>query len=183
VEFAYNATRAIGIEHNPFEANFGFSLREPPGMMFNIRPSIPVSQDATKRLELLQEIYALVRTVLQTTRMRCKLVHNRRQHRTYSFEETRCQSLQSISSFEDNLVVSCVIDHLDVYTFEEQIGKHGYILRLRATFRLHPVIHVDKLRLCSTTSLRPAVPITVPKGDNEEFDVSHISLVCSKSFR
>jgi hypothetical protein len=25
VEFAYNATRAVGIEHAPFEANFGFS--------------------------------------------------------------------------------------------------------------------------------------------------------------
>jgi hypothetical protein len=24
-EFAYNASRALGIEHTPFEANFGFS--------------------------------------------------------------------------------------------------------------------------------------------------------------
>jgi hypothetical protein len=27
--FAYNATRPLGIEHTPFEANFGFSLEEP----------------------------------------------------------------------------------------------------------------------------------------------------------
>jgi hypothetical protein len=30
VEFAYNAFCALGIEHTPFEANFGFSLEEPP---------------------------------------------------------------------------------------------------------------------------------------------------------
>jgi putative transposase len=47
VEFAYNASRALGIEHTPFEANFGFSPEEPPDLLFNTRPSIPVSQDAT----------------------------------------------------------------------------------------------------------------------------------------
>jgi hypothetical protein len=47
VEFAYNAFRALGIEHTPFEASFGFSPKEPHDLLFNIRPSIPVSQDAT----------------------------------------------------------------------------------------------------------------------------------------
>jgi transposase InsO family protein len=65
LEFAYNASRALGIEHTPFEANFGFSLEEPPDLLFSMRPSIPVSQDATKRLKLLQEIHTLVRSVLQ----------------------------------------------------------------------------------------------------------------------
>jgi hypothetical protein len=46
VEFAYNASRALGIEHTPFEANFGFSHEEPPHLLFSMRPSIPVSQDA-----------------------------------------------------------------------------------------------------------------------------------------
>jgi hypothetical protein len=65
VEFAYNAFRALGIEHTPFEANFRFSLEEPPNFLFNMRPSIPVSQDASERLRLLQEVHALVRSVLQ----------------------------------------------------------------------------------------------------------------------
>jgi hypothetical protein len=47
VEFAYNASRALGIEHTPFEANLGFSLEEPPYLLLSMRPSIPVSQDAT----------------------------------------------------------------------------------------------------------------------------------------
>jgi putative transposase len=47
VEFAYNASRALGIEHTPFEANFGFSPEEPLDFLFSMRPSIPVSQDAT----------------------------------------------------------------------------------------------------------------------------------------
>jgi putative transposase len=46
VEFAYNASRALGIEHTPFEANFGFSHEEPLDLLFSMRPSIPFSQDA-----------------------------------------------------------------------------------------------------------------------------------------
>jgi putative transposase len=53
VEFAYNAFRALGIEHTPFEANFGFSPEEPLDPLFSMRPSIPASQDATKRLRVL----------------------------------------------------------------------------------------------------------------------------------
>jgi hypothetical protein len=47
VELAYNASRALGIEYTPFEANFGFSPEEPRDLLFNMRPSIPISQDAT----------------------------------------------------------------------------------------------------------------------------------------
>jgi hypothetical protein len=65
VEFAYNASRALGIEHTPFEANFGFSPEEPPDLLFNMRASIPISQNASKRLRLLQEVHALVRSVSQ----------------------------------------------------------------------------------------------------------------------
>jgi transposase InsO family protein len=65
VKFAYNASRALGIEHTPFEANFGFSPEEPPDLMFSMRPSIPVSQDAAERFRLLQEVHTLVRSVLR----------------------------------------------------------------------------------------------------------------------
>jgi hypothetical protein len=64
VEFAYNASRALGIEHTPFEANFGFSLEEPLDLVFSMRPSIPVPQDATERLRLLHEVYTMVCSVL-----------------------------------------------------------------------------------------------------------------------
>jgi putative transposase len=47
VEIEYNATRALGIDHTPFEANFGFSPEEPLDLPLSMRPSIPVSQDAT----------------------------------------------------------------------------------------------------------------------------------------
>jgi putative transposase len=47
VEFAYNASRVLGIENTPFETNFGFSPEEPPDLLFSMRSSIPVSQDAT----------------------------------------------------------------------------------------------------------------------------------------
>jgi hypothetical protein len=38
VEFVYNTSRALGIEHTPFEANFGFSFEEPPDLLFGMRP-------------------------------------------------------------------------------------------------------------------------------------------------
>jgi hypothetical protein len=65
VEFAYTATRALGNEHTPFDPIFSYSLEEPLNMLFNMRLSVPVSPDATKRLKLLQELHALVRSVLQ----------------------------------------------------------------------------------------------------------------------
>jgi hypothetical protein len=70
---------------------------------------------------------------------------------------------------------------LGPFTVEGQIGKHNYRLKLRAIVRLHNVFHVSNLRPCSTTPLRPAVPETVPEGDDEEFDVSHVYDVCVKS--
>jgi putative transposase len=53
VEFAYNATRALGIKHTPLHASFGFSHEEPHELLFSMRPSIPVSQGASERLRLL----------------------------------------------------------------------------------------------------------------------------------
>jgi hypothetical protein len=47
VEFVYNASRALGIKHTPFEAHFGFSHEEPPYLLFSMRPSISLSQDAS----------------------------------------------------------------------------------------------------------------------------------------
>jgi hypothetical protein len=70
---------------------------------------------------------------------------------------------------------------LGPFTVEEQIGKHIYRLKLPATVRLHHVFHVNNLRPCSTVPLRPAVPVTVPEGDDEDFDVSHIYALCIKS--
>jgi hypothetical protein len=45
-EFAYNATRALGIGRTPFKANFGSSLEEPLDMLFSMRPPTSVSQEA-----------------------------------------------------------------------------------------------------------------------------------------
>jgi hypothetical protein len=70
---------------------------------------------------------------------------------------------------------------LGLFTIGKPIGKHTYILKLPATLRLHPVLHVSNLRPCSTTSLRHDVPVTVHEGDDEELDVSQASYVCIKS--
>jgi hypothetical protein len=72
---------------------------------------------------------------------------------------------------------------LGPFSVEEQIGKHNYRLKLPATIRLHHVFHVNHLRPCCTAPLRPDVPVIVPEGDDEEFDVLHIFAVCIKSLR
>jgi hypothetical protein len=70
---------------------------------------------------------------------------------------------------------------LGPFTLEEQSGKHIYILKLPTTIRLHLVFHVNNLRPCSTAPLRRGVLVIVLEGDDEEFDVSHIFVVCIKS--
>jgi hypothetical protein len=74
VEFAYNATRALGIEHTPFEAYFGFSPKEPPHMLFDMRPSILVSEEATERSRLLHELYVLCFRCCNCTKMTFNLI-------------------------------------------------------------------------------------------------------------
>jgi hypothetical protein len=64
---------------------------------------------------------------------------------------------------------------------DKEIGIHRCILKLLATLRLHSLFHIHNLRPNSTTSLRPSFPVTILEGDDEEFDVSHISDVCIKS--
>jgi hypothetical protein len=72
---------------------------------------------------------------------------------------------------------------LGPFTLEEQIGKHSRRLKLPAIVRLHYVFHVNNLRPCSTAPQRLAVPVIVHEGVGDEFDVSHISVVCMKSLR
>jgi hypothetical protein len=96
VEFAYNASRALGFQHTTLEANFGFFSEE----LFIMRPSIPVSQDASERLKLLQEVHAMVRHVLRLHKDDMQARTNRRQPHTSS-EETRCQLSPRASSYVD----------------------------------------------------------------------------------
>jgi hypothetical protein len=112
--------------------------------------------------------------------MRCKHAKNRLQRHT-SLRETRCQSSQQTFFLRGQPYRKLRDRQLGPFSVEEQIGKHSYRLKLIATVRLHPMFHVNNLRPCSTAPLRPAVPVTVPKGDDEEFDVSHISAMCIKS--
>jgi hypothetical protein len=180
VEFAYNASRALGIEHTPFEANFGFSPEVPPDLLFSMRPSIPVSQDATQRLRLLQKIHTLVRSMLQ-------LHKDEMQARTNPSTTPHFVKGDKVAVVTTNFFLRGQPNRklkdiqLGPFIVEEQIGKHSYRLKLPAIVRLHNVFHVNNLRPCSTVPLRRAVPMTVHEGDDEEFDVSHISVVCVKS--
>jgi hypothetical protein len=70
---------------------------------------------------------------------------------------------------------------LRLFTIEERIEKYNYRLRLPTTMRLHPVFNVINLRQCSTNSLRHIVSVASIEGDDDEFQVSHIFVVCIKS--
>jgi hypothetical protein len=145
-----------------------------------MRPSIPVSQDAAERLRLLREVHTLVRFMLQ-------LHKDEMQARTKPSTSPHFTRGDKVSVVTANLFLRGLPNRklrdrqLGPFTLEEQIGKDSYRLKFPATVRLHHVFHVNNLRLCSTAPLRPVVPVTVPEGDDEEFDVSHISDVCIKS--
>jgi hypothetical protein len=145
-----------------------------------MRPSIPVSQDAKERLRLLQEVQTLVRSVLQLHKdeMQARMEPSTTPH----FAKGDKVSVITANLFLRGQPNRKLRDRqLGPFSVEEQIGKHSYILKLPTTVRLHHVFHVNNLRPCSTTPLRPVVPVTVPEGDDEEFDVSHISDVFTKS--
>jgi hypothetical protein len=63
VELAYNAFRALGIEHTPFEANFGFFPEEPLDILFSMTFYLTFAIRVA-RLKLLRDVYTLVRSVL-----------------------------------------------------------------------------------------------------------------------
>jgi hypothetical protein len=131
-------------------------------------------------MRLLHDVHTLVRSVLQ-------------QHKDEMQARTEPSTAPHFARGDKVLIVTANLflrgqpnrklrdRHLGPFSVEEQIEKHIYRLELPATVCLHHVFHVNNLRPCSTTPLRPPAPVTVPKGDDEEFDVSHISVVCIKS--
>jgi hypothetical protein len=137
--------------------------------MFSMRPS--VSQDASERLILRQEVHTLVRSVLQ-------LHKNDMQARTESSAAPHFVIGVKVPVVTTNIHLRGQPNmklrdrQLRVFTLEEQIGKQSYRLKLPTTVRSHLVFHVNNLRPCSTAPLRPIVPMTTREGDDEEFDVS-----------
>jgi hypothetical protein len=145
-----------------------------------MRSLIPYSQDATSRLKLLHEIHAMVRTVL-------KLHKDEVQASSKPLTAPHFVRGDNLSVVTKNLFMRGHPNRklrdrqLGPFTSEEQLGKHVYKLLLPSTFRLHPAFYVNNLRTLSAASLRHAVTLTTLEGDGEEFDVSHILVVCIKS--
>jgi hypothetical protein len=121
--------------------------------LFITRPSNPVSQDATVQLRLLQEVHALVRSVL-------RLHKDEMQARSEPSTTLHFVRGDNVTIITKNLFLrehhnmKLRYRQLGPFTSEEHIGKHIYIMKLRATLRLHAVSHVvNSLRPCSTASL------------------------------
>jgi hypothetical protein len=116
------ASRALGIEHTPFEAYFGLSPKEHLDLLFNMRPSIPVSQDASARLRLLHEIHALAHSVLQLQR-------DEMQARSKPSTVPHFVRGDNVKVVTTNLFLRGQTNmklhyrHLGPFTLEEQIGK------------------------------------------------------------
>jgi hypothetical protein len=102
VGFAYNASRAFGIEHTPFEANLGSLVRSPLTCFlacdgqFQFRKTHQSGYDCYRKY---MPWYALC---YSHTRTRCMHARNRLHHHTSS-QETRCQLSQQTFSNEDSL--------------------------------------------------------------------------------
>jgi hypothetical protein len=127
VEFAYNASRTILIKHIPSEANFGFSLEKLHGMLFNVRPSISVSHNATERLQLLHEVHALLLSVLHPHK-------NGMQTRTEPSTTPHFVRGDKVTIFTKSLCFQVQLDRKrrdrqqGPFTIEDEIGKQRYIV-------------------------------------------------------
>jgi hypothetical protein len=141
--------------------------------MFGMRPSIPVSQDASERLQLLLEIHVIVRSVLQ-------LHKDEMQARSKPSIAPHLVRGDKVTVVTKNLFLRGEPNkklrdrQLGPFTMEDQIVKSSYKLKLPTTIRLHPVFHVKNLRPCSRDSLQATAPVTILEGDEEEFEVSQI---------
>jgi hypothetical protein len=141
--YVQRATRALGIKHTPFEANFGFYLEKPPYHIFRMRPSVLVSHDATELLRLLQEVQAQGRSVLH-------LHKDEMQARSKSSAAPRFARGDKVIIVTKSLFLRGQPNmklrdrQLGPFTLED-IGKHIYKLKLPATVQLYPMLHVDNL--------------------------------------
>jgi hypothetical protein len=129
---------------------------------------------------LLREVHALVRSVLKLhkDKMQARSKPSTAPHFVRGDKVTIC----SCNLFLRGQPKRKLRDRqLGPFTTEEQAGKHNYILKLPTTLCLHPVFHVNNLRPCSTSSLRQVAPVVALEGNDEEFNVSHIYVVCIKS--
>jgi hypothetical protein len=135
VEFAYNASRALGIEHTPFEANLGLSPEEPLDLLLSIRPSIPVSQDAIERLRLLQEMRTVARSVLQLHKdeMQTRTKPSKAPHFVRGDKVPIVTTDLSLRGQSNKKLKDRQLGSLSV---EERIGNHIYRLELSATIRV-----------------------------------------------
>jgi hypothetical protein len=150
-------------------------------MLSIIRHSISVLQDALERLKLLHDLHAKVCTVLQMhmDEMKGRLEPSTAPHFARGDKVTVITKNLFLRGDPNRKLRD---RQLGPFTIEEQIGKHNFILKLPSIVRLHHVFHVKNLKPCSIASLRPDVPMTTPKGDEDEFYVSHMSIdVCIKS--
>jgi hypothetical protein len=137
--------------------------------MFSMRPSIPVSQDASERLKI----------TTRATRSGTFGVTYTQEWDVRSFMTVDCPALRSRRK-RDSVTKNIFLRgqpnrklrdrELGPLTIKEHSGNHNCIFQ------------VNNLRPCSTDSLRHVViNVTIPQGDDDEFEVSHISVVCIKS--
>jgi hypothetical protein len=166
VEFVGNASRALGIEHTRFEANYNFSHEKPPGLVLPLRPSIPASTDAQERLQHLCEVHELVTFVLRVHR-------DYMQTRFQSSTARQFQPGDKVSVISKGLFLRGQLNlklkdrHLGPFLVLEEIGANIYISELASIVRLHPVFYVTIRCPCPTATLRPYVRVTAHEDDDE----------------
>jgi hypothetical protein len=125
-------TRALGIEHTPFDADFCFYPEKPPYQIFRMRLSDLVSQVATELLRLLQEVQAQGRSVLH-------LHKDEMQAHSKSLTAPHFGRGDKVTIITKNLFLRGQPNmklrdrQLGPFTVEEDIGKHIYKSKLPAT--------------------------------------------------
>lgn len=180
VEFSYNATVTLGIEHSPFEATYGFTPEVPADTLFPMRPTIPISLDAQDRIKDIRAIHEAVRSILtlhkdeMTVPPQTRKVGEAPKLRVGDKAMIITKRLflrgQANTKLKDR--------HIGPFEIIEKIGEHSYRLKLPPAVRLHPVFHINNLRPCETAPLRPTQPIVTGSGDDDdEFQVERITAV------
>lgn len=181
IEFSYNSSKALGIEHAPFEVIYGYVPETPPDLLFPMRPTIPLSTDAQTKIQQMKDIHELVKSILAVHKDELTVRPTVRQQRDapqfhVGDKVTVITKLLFIKGQPNKKLKDKQIGPFEII---EKIGQHSYKLRMPPTSKLHPVFHVNSLRPCPTAPLRATVPVVTgtEEEDNQEFQVERISSV------
>jgi hypothetical protein len=171
-EFAYNNAEHASTGMSPFFANYGFhpTLTTHP----TAGQQSPAAGDLVERIAQVQEELSSAMLIAQEKQ---KAMYDRHREATPEYKVGEEVWLEGTNIRNDRPSAKLSPRRYGPFLITEKVGSHSYRLQLPTTWRIHPVFHVQLLRLARPDPIpgrRPnPPPPEVIEGD-EEYELDKI---------